>query len=101
MLRQFALYGVDPGLGALLVLVGRAAGPIPPICTLFAVMIGSPPVKETMPGKLAMPGTMPGLPSLPKANSPNPRVEKGKLHALRRIIFSELPHRGPIRISRY
>src|SRR6266481_9950792 len=30
MLRQFALYGVDPGLGALLVLVGRAAADADP-----------------------------------------------------------------------
>ena len=29
MLRQFALYGVDPGLGALLILVGRAAADAP------------------------------------------------------------------------
>jgi len=30
MLRQFALYGVDPGLGALLVLIGRAAADADP-----------------------------------------------------------------------
>jgi hypothetical protein len=81
MLCQIALDGIDPGLGALLILVGRAAADANPtdLHTLFAVMIGRPPANVTMPGKLAMPGTMPGLPSLPKASSPNLRVEKGKL----------------------
>src|ERR1700745_1382704 len=53
--------------------------PIPPICTLFAVMMGRPPANVTMPGKLAMPGTMPGFPSLPKGISLNGGVEKGNL----------------------
>ena len=39
--------------------------PIPPICTLCAVMIGNPPANAVTPGTCAIPGTMPPLRSLP------------------------------------
>src|SRR5215469_5562080 len=71
--------------------------PIPPSCALFAVIIGSPPAKVITPGTSAMPGTVPGLPSLPKASSWKKRVEAGNFAdviALRWEIYT-LPKNAP------
>jgi hypothetical protein len=80
MLRQFALYGVDPGLGALLVLVGRAAADADP--TDLHLVCGhdwKTPGKRNDAGKIGYAGDYAGFPLFAKGQLAELASRKGKI----------------------
>src|SRR6516164_2323828 len=79
-LCQFVLYGIDPGLGALLILVGRAAADADP--TDLHIVCGhdwKPPGKRDDAGKIGYAGHDAGLALLAEGEFAEPACREGKV----------------------